>query len=80
MTAQALPTRRNSEEAPTQAQLVDILQMMANRDYFHRPFRLAVLVSAWDRVLPNSQRPIEWLSVELPLLKQFFQSNEESFA
>ncbi len=69
----------DSEKAPTQVQLVDVLQFMAGRSYFQPPFRLAVVVSAWDRISPSNRRPSDWIATELPLLKQFFESNEELF-
>jgi len=69
----------DSEKSPTQVQLVDVLQFMAGRTYFQPPFRLAVVVSAWDRISPSNRRPSDWIATELPLLKQFFESNEELF-
>lgn len=69
----------DSEGSPTQVQLVDVLQFMSTRPYFQTPFRLAVVVSAWDRVTPKSRRPSDWITTELPLLKQFFESNDELF-
>ncbi len=68
-----------SDKAPTQVQLVDVLQFMAGRSYFQPPFRLAVVVSAWARITPGNRRPSAWITTELPLLKQFFESNEELF-
>ncbi|MGB2678034.1 MAG: hypothetical protein WAN12_13205 [Candidatus Acidiferrum sp.] len=67
------------EKSPTQVQLVDVLQFMVGRSYFQPPFRLAVVVSAWDRVTPSNRRPSDWIAIELPLLKQFFESNDELF-
>lgn len=67
------------EKAPTQVQLVDVLQFMAGRNYFQPPFRLAVVISAWDRITPSNRRPSDWIATELRLLKQFFESNEELF-
>lgn len=66
-----------SENAPTQVQLVDILQFMADRTYFNPPFRLAVVISAWDRI--GNRRPSDWIATQLPLLKQFLESNDELF-
>jgi hypothetical protein len=66
------------EKAPTQVQLVDLLQFMVSRTYFRAPFRLAVVVSAWDRI-PAGRRPSIWISRELPLLKQYLDSNDEVF-
>lgn len=68
----------DSEKAPTQVQLVDVLQFMAGRSYFQPPFRLAIVVSAWDRI-PQNRRPSDWIATELPLLKQFLESNEDLF-
>jgi len=69
-----------AEKSPTQVQLVDILQFMAARNDFRRPFRLAIVVSAWDRIVHNNRKPSEWISTELPLLKQFLDSNDDLFA
>jgi hypothetical protein len=67
------------ERSPTQVQLVDILQFMAGRSHFHAPFRLAVVVSAWDLVRPANRQPSKWVATELPLLKQYLDSNGELF-
>jgi hypothetical protein len=69
----------DKENSPTQVQLVDVLQFMAGRSYFQPPFRLAIVVSAWDRVTPPDRQPSKWIEVELPLLKQFLESNHELF-
>ena len=63
MKAQSKPW--DSEKSPTQVQLVDVLQFMAVRDYFRAPFRLAIVVSAWDRIR-NNRRPLSWVATELP--------------
>ncbi len=65
--------------SPTQVQLVDILQFMAEREYFEGPFRLAIVVSAWDRLVKNNHQPSNWIATELPLLKQFFETNDDLF-
>lgn len=69
----------DKERSPTQVQLVDVLQFMAGRSYFQPPFRLAIVVSAWDRVTPANRHPSDWIEKELPLLKQFLESNNELF-
>ena len=70
--------RWQSDISPTQVQLVDVLQFMAGRSYFRVPFRLAIVVSAWDRIR-NNRRPPGWVATEVPLLKQFFESNDDLF-
>lgn len=69
------------EKAPTQVQLVELLQILASRDHFLAlsPFRLAVIVSAFDLVEPTGLNPQQFVFRELPLLTQFLQSNESLF-
>jgi hypothetical protein len=67
------------EKAPTQVQLVELLQFISNREYFRAPFRLAILVSAWDVVTALHQTPVDWVSRQLPLLRQFLECNEGMF-
>lgn len=67
------------EKAPTQVQLVELLQFISGRDYFHPPFRLAIIVSAWDLVSHMWKNAGDWVSSELPLLREFLDSNKGSF-
>jgi len=67
------------EKAPTQVQLVELLQFISSREYFQPPFRLAIIVSAWDLVAHLRSTPREWISRELPLLQEFLDSNEGTF-
>lgn len=69
----------NPERAPTQVQLVELLQFISGRDYFTPPFRLAVVISAWDQLTPLNKTPVEWLAREFPLFHQFLHSNQNSF-
>lgn len=66
-------------QAPTQVKLVELLQFIAGRDYFKPPFRLALVISAWDQLKGERTTPAKWLSDELPLLFQFLQSNRRLF-
>ncbi len=66
--------------SPTQVQLVELLQFIAQRDYFKPPFRLALVISAWDYVLASeSTSPTKWLKDEMPFLLQFLESNRRLF-
>ena len=67
------------EKAPTQVQLVELLQFISGREYFQPPFRLAIIVSAWDLVAHLWGSAREWISHELPLLHEFLDSNEDEF-
>lgn len=69
----------NPERVPTQVEIVELLQFISSRDYFDPPFRLAVVVSAWDRLVNLKRSPSEWLSDECPLLDQFLASNKDKF-
>ncbi|MCS6295965.1 MAG: hypothetical protein H8K09_07020 [Nitrospira sp.] len=77
--AQSLVKPWDVEKAPTQVQLVELLQIIAGRDYFSPPFRLAVVISAWDLIGATSKSPDDWISSELPLLNQYLTSNRTSF-
>jgi hypothetical protein len=66
--------------APTQVQLVELLQFIAGREYFNPPFRLALVISAWDDVLKVKKiSPAKWLAEEMPFLSQFLESNRRLF-
>ena len=68
----------NPKEAPTQVQLVELLQFLT----FLRngqPVRLAIVVSAWDRI-DKAQKDITpeyFIKKRLPLLWQYLMSNSE---
>jgi len=67
----------NPEKTPTQIQLVDILQFIAALNT-RRPIKLAVVVSAWDRIT-NTTQPSKWIENRLPLLSQYLTANKEIF-
>jgi hypothetical protein len=73
------PKAWDPEEAPTQVQLVELLQFVAGREYFKAPFRLAVAVSAWDVLSKIEETPEQWVSSQLPLLRQYLECNSGSF-
>jgi hypothetical protein len=77
--AEVKPKPWNIEKAPTQVQLVELLQFISGRDYFRPPFRLAIVISAWDLVSHLWKNAGDWLSSELPLLRQFLDCNEGLF-
>jgi hypothetical protein len=72
------------EKAPTQVQLVELLQFIHQRSKAEFPIRLAIIVSAWDLVIGKfgSQYVGEaaaqrWLTDRLPFLEQFLRANPE---
>lgn len=67
------------EKAPTQVQLVELLQFLMRHPHFRQPFRLAIAISAWDLVAASKVNPENWIAQQLPLLCQFLSSNRKSF-
>ena len=69
----------DKKESPTQVQLVEVLQFIRDSGVLATRFRLAVIVSAWDRVESMQLTPTEWLKKRLPLLSQFLRTNTATF-
>jgi len=72
------------ENAPTQVQLVDVLQFIYQRSKAQLPIRLAIIVSAWDVVKNRVGNEYvgetgaeDWLKARLPYLDQFLRANPE---
>lgn len=65
------------EKAPTQIQLVDLLQFVAALNA-KRPIRLGAVVSAWD-CITDTISPKAWVEKYLPLLSQYLTTNSEVF-
>jgi len=65
------------EKLPTQVALVELLQFVL--ESASRRVRVAVVISAWDLVEKASfmGTPQEYLAREMPLLRQFLESNDD---
>lgn len=64
------------EKLPTQVKLVELLQVAL--ESATRKLRVAVVVSAWDLVEKTfAAAPHDYLTREMPLLRQFLESNED---
>lgn len=61
------------EVAPTQVQLVDLLQALRNDPLDAGPRRLAVMLSAWDLAAGEQLSPEAYLAAKLPLLSQYLR-------
>ncbi len=61
---------------PTQVPLVDILQMLNTHPLNIGPRRIALILSAWDKVVPERLSPDEFLKQKLPLLYQYLYSSD----
>lgn len=59
------------ESSPTQVQLVDMLRCLQSPPFDVGPRRLAVILSAWDKVENDEVSPEQFLELHLPLLHQY---------
>lgn len=59
--------------APTQVQLVDLLQSMQTEPLDVGPRRLAIILSAWDKAAGRGLSPEQYLARRMPLLDQFLK-------
>ncbi|HUS10778.1 MAG TPA: hypothetical protein VMZ30_09955 [Pyrinomonadaceae bacterium] len=69
------PTPWNRDFAPTGIQLVELLQFFVNQKDVYPLARIAVIVSAWDKLECLNVTPEAWLSTTLPLLDQFLRAS-----
>lgn len=69
----------NPKFASTQVKLIDLLQFISPPFEHKKPFRIAVIISAWDLVRSQGKPPDAWLATTLPLLNQFLTANSDQF-
>jgi len=63
--------------APTQVQIVELLQFLMSGELDIGPRRLAVLISVWDEVEGEELEPAEVLARKLPLLDQYLRNGRD---
>jgi len=74
-----LPTPQGEEVpwhprmAPTQVQVVGLLQLLRESPLDVGPRRLAIMLSAWDKVSEEGLEPHAYLEAKLPLLGQYLR-------
>jgi len=73
------PKSWDIEKAPTQVQLIELLQAIATREYISPGFKLAIVVSAYDLHGATYPEPEDFVAKELPMLDQFLRSNADLF-
>lgn len=61
--------------APTQIQIIGLLELLASEPLDVGPRKVAVVLSAWDKVRPQTSTPMEVLAMRLPMLAQFLRQN-----
>lgn len=69
-------TEWDARLAPTQVQMVEVLQFFA--ELSEKRFRVVLIVSAWDLVT-EELTPGQWVQGRLPLLWQFLTANPDRF-
>ena len=69
----------NPRHAPTQVQLVDLLQLLRRRPLDVGSRRLAVMLSAWDKARGEELAPDEYLEAKLPLLDQYLRRGADGW-
>lgn len=62
--------------APTQVQLVDLLQLIASPPLQSAPRKLAIVFSAWDKAIEEGLGPLAYLEAKLPLLGQYLRRGQ----
>jgi hypothetical protein len=67
----------SAELAPTQVKVVDLLQMLMADELYVGERRLALVISAWDKVEGEDLTPEELLATKLPLLDQYLRSERD---
>ncbi|WP_294642964.1 hypothetical protein [uncultured Aureimonas sp.] len=63
--------------APTQVQLVELLQSVQRAPLARGPRRLAVMVSAWDKAEGERKDPDAFVRTKLPLLHQYLTAGRD---
>ena len=72
------PVDWHPKHAPTQVQLVDLLQHVRALVGPHRQ-KLVVLISAWDKAEEEESDPKEFLRIKLPLLYQYLATDRDNW-
>ena len=65
--------------APTQVQVVDLLQLLRMPPLDVGPRRLGIMLSAWDKVRDEGLAPAGYLEAKLPLLGQYLRRGADGW-
>jgi hypothetical protein len=65
--------------APTQIQLVELLQLFRLAPLNVQTSRIAIVLSAWDKVESEGKQPEPFLAERLPLLKQYLEAGADKW-
>ena len=78
--ADALPKQWSPSFAPTQVQLVDLLQSISHAPVGGGARRIVVMISAWDKAEGEGLAPDAFLAQKLPLLAQYIESGRDGWS
>jgi hypothetical protein len=73
----AAPRVWHPSQAPTQVQLVGLLQHFERPPLVAGPRRLVIMISAWDKAEGEQLLPEPFLGAKLPLLDQYLRSGRD---
>lgn len=73
------PIEWNPRAAPTQVQLVDLLQLLRMSPINIGQRRLAIVLSLWDKVREEGRTPAKFLSEQMPLLDQYLRHSADDW-
>lgn len=65
--------------APTQVQVVDLLQLLRSPPLNVGPRKIAMMLSAWDKAEEEGQSPEQYLTAKLPLVAQYLKQNADDW-
>jgi len=77
--AETLPREWHPSLAPTQVQLVDLLQLISHAPVGTAGRRIVVMISAWDKVEGEKLAPDAFLREKLPLLGQYLEAGRDGW-
>lgn len=70
----------SADLAPTQIKLIGLLQFLMSGSLDVGPRRLAILISAWDKVEGEELSPDDLFSTKLPLVAQYLRNGRDPWA
>lgn len=76
---EALAKEWHPSLAPTQVQLVDLLQLISRPPVGRAGRRLVVMISAWDKVEGERLTPDAFLTAKMPLLSQYIEAGRDGW-
>lgn len=77
--SEALPKVWDPSLAPTQVQLVDLLQLISHAPVGRAGRKVAVMISAWDKVEGERLTPDAFLTAQMPLLSQYLEAGRDGW-